>query len=235
MSAGWARWSRRLTQTGPQTHAQAPVEGDAPRPPLLIGVIPWPVYIVLLLLIGSFLALGKLPTDIIADDRDPRRRRLYAAREIGRRLPGAQHARRGGDPRDLRPSFLVYAHLAPRLAGPIKTFTKDSQFLYLFIAAIIVGSDPEHGPPACWCAGFLKIFVPIVAGTVAAIGVGMAVGTALGMNAHQTFFYVLVPAHGGRRWRRRDPAVDRLCGDLLHQDAGRAARAGAAPGDVRAA
>ena len=45
--------------------------------------------------------------------------------------------------------------------------------------------------------GFLKIFAPMLAGTLAAMAVGMVVGPAFGMSAHDVFFFVLVPALGG--------------------------------------
>jgi Na+/citrate or Na+/malate symporter len=45
--------------------------------------------------------------------------------------------------------------------------------------------------------GFLKIFVPLAAGSVAAGLVGTAVGTLLGLGAHHTFFFVVVPIMAG--------------------------------------
>ncbi len=45
--------------------------------------------------------------------------------------------------------------------------------------------------------GFLKIFVPLATGSVAAMMVGTLVGTALGMGAHHTFFYTVVPIMAG--------------------------------------
>jgi malate:Na+ symporter len=45
--------------------------------------------------------------------------------------------------------------------------------------------------------GFIKIFVPLAAGTVAAGIVGTLVGTALGLGARHTFLYVVVPIMAG--------------------------------------
>ncbi|MFV4677315.1 2-hydroxycarboxylate transporter family protein, partial [Mycobacterium tuberculosis] len=46
-------------------------------------------------------------------------------------------------------------------------------------------------------AGFLKIFVPLAAGSVAALAVGMGVGMAFGMEAHHTLYYVVIPVLAG--------------------------------------
>jgi len=45
--------------------------------------------------------------------------------------------------------------------------------------------------------GFLKIFVPLASGSVAAATVGTLVGAALGMGARQTFFFTVVPIMAG--------------------------------------
>lgn len=167
-----------------------------PVPAPLIGVIPWPVYLVLMAVIGGFLALGKLPTDIslmiaILGVGG------FTCAEVGRRIPGLKALGAGAIFATFVPSYLVYSHAIPKgMAASIKTFTKDSNFLYLFIAAIIVGSILSMDRTVL-VRGFLKIFAPIVAGTLAAVAAGMATGTALGMGAYQTFFYVLVPALGG--------------------------------------
>ena len=46
-------------------------------------------------------------------------------------------------------------------------------------------------------SGFLKIFVPLAAGTAAAGIVGTLVGTALGLGAYHTFFFLIVPIMAG--------------------------------------
>jgi Na+/citrate or Na+/malate symporter len=45
--------------------------------------------------------------------------------------------------------------------------------------------------------GFLKIFVPLAVGSIVAGAVGTAVGTLMGLGAHHTFFFVVVPIMAG--------------------------------------
>jgi malate:Na+ symporter len=45
--------------------------------------------------------------------------------------------------------------------------------------------------------GFLKIFVPLAAGSVAAGIAGTLVGTLLGLGAYHTFFFIVVPIMAG--------------------------------------
>ncbi len=173
-----------------------------------IGIVPWPIFAVLVIVIGAFVKLGKLPTDIslmiailcIGG---------FACAELGKRIPGIRTLGAAAIFATFIPSFLasfplgwekLHPHDKPGalllLVKSITTFTKDSQFLYLYIAAIIVGSVLSMDRQVL-VRGFLIIFAPIVAGTLAAVAVGMAVGTALGMGAHNTFFFVLIPALGG--------------------------------------
>jgi Na+/citrate or Na+/malate symporter len=46
-------------------------------------------------------------------------------------------------------------------------------------------------------AGFLRIFVPLFAGSVAATGTGLAVGTAFGLAPGYVFFYLVAPIMAG--------------------------------------
>jgi Na+/citrate or Na+/malate symporter len=75
-------------------------------------------------------------------------------------------------------------------------FTKYTNFLYLFIACIIVGSILSMDRQVL-VQGFLKIFVPLAVGSIAAGIVGTLVGTLLGLGAYHTFFFVVVPIMAG--------------------------------------
>ncbi len=78
----------------------------------------------------------------------------------------------------------------------ITDFTKFTNFLYIYIATIIVGSilgmDRE-----VLIKGFLKIFAPLALGSVAAALVGTLVGTLLGLGPYKTFFFIVVPIMAG--------------------------------------
>src|SRR5205814_665296 len=67
---------------------------------------------------------------------------------------------------------------------------------YLFIGSIIVGSIlgmDRH----MLIGGFLKIFAPIVAGSIAAAAVGIGLGTAFGLGLNHTVFMIVLPVMAG--------------------------------------
>ncbi|MNJ20680.1 Citrate/malate transporter [compost metagenome] len=95
------------------------------------------------------------------------------------------------------PSYLVFAKVLPEtMVTPIVTFWKATNFLYLFIPCIIVGSILSMDRKVL-LAGFLRLFVPLAAGSVAAGLVGTAVGVALGMDVFHTVFFVVIPVMSG--------------------------------------
>ena len=117
--------------------------------------------------------------------------------EIGKRLPIVRHIGAAAIFATFIPSALAYYKILPEpVLGAVTDFTKNSNFLYLFIAAIIVGSIFGMDRQVL-IKGFLKIFVPLGLGSVLAAIVGMAVGTALGMTPYHTFFFLVVPIMAG--------------------------------------
>src|ERR1035438_6437211 len=105
-----------------------------------IGIIPLPVYVLLVILIVGFAITGSVPSEIsmfiaiLAVGG-------FTCAELGKRLPILRHVGAAAIFATFIPSALAYYHLLP---DPILTlvidFTKFTNFLYLFIAAIIVGS-----------------------------------------------------------------------------------------------
>lgn len=179
-----------------QDSATAPVAEDKERLLFSIGVIPWPIYLILLIVIGGFLMLGKLPSDVslmiaILGVGG------FTCGELGKRIPVVKTIGAAAIFATFVPSYLVYAKILPKvMVTSITTFTKDSQFLYLYIAAIIVGSVLSMDRQVL-IRGFLKVFIPMLAGTISAGVVGLGVGMLFGMSVHDIFFFVLVPALGG--------------------------------------
>ncbi len=161
-----------------------------------IGIVPVPVFIAIVLLIGTCIARGKVPSDlttnilILAAGG-------FACAEIGKHLPGLKKVGAAAILATFVPSLLVYLGVIPKpLKESITTFTEQSNFLYLFIGSIIVGSILGMDRKML-IGGFLKILVPILSGSIAAAAVGCAVGTALGMGFKHTVFMVVVPVLGG--------------------------------------
>ncbi|KQP15385.1 2-hydroxycarboxylate transporter family protein [Methylobacterium sp. Leaf93] len=161
-----------------------------------IGIIPLPVYLILVALLAVLTSEGEIKPDaptmiaVLALGG-------FTCAEIGKRLPVLKNIGAGAIFATFIPSALVYYMLIPTpLVKAITDFTKFTNFLYLYIATIIVGSilgmDRE-----VLIKGFLKIFVPLAAGSVAAACVGTLVGTLLGLGAYHTFFFIVVPIMAG--------------------------------------
>ncbi len=161
-----------------------------------IGIIPLPVYVILLALIAGFAISGKVPGEISMAIAV-----LgffgFTCAEIGKRLPLVRHIGAAAIFATFIPSALTYYHLLPKpILDLTMDFTKSTNFLYLFIASIIVGSILGMDRRVL-IRGFLKIFAPLALGTLAAMAVGTAVGTALGLGARHTFLYLVVPIMAG--------------------------------------
>ena len=164
---------------------------------LRIGIIPLPVYGILLGVIMYFvLAGGKLPSDInlavavLAVGG-------FTCAELGKRLPIIRQVGGAAILATFIPSVLVYLRWLPApIVSSVSDFTLSTNFLYLFIAAIIVGSILGMDRHVL-LRGFLKIFVPLAAGSVMAALIGTAVGTALGLGARHSLFFIVVPIMAG--------------------------------------
>src|SRR5947208_11897169 len=161
-----------------------------------IGIIPLPVYVIILALIIGFVITKKVTSEISMAIV------LFAffgftCAELGKRLPVVRNIGAAAIFATFIPSYLVYAKILPEPIIKMTTdFTKASNFLYLFIASIIVGSIFSMDRRVL-IKGFLKIFVPLAIGSVAAMVVGTAVGTLLGLGTYHTFFFVVVPIMAG--------------------------------------
>jgi CCS family citrate carrier protein len=183
-----------------------------------IGIIPLPIYVLAGALIAGLVYTGKLPNEISLAIV------MFAffgftLAEIGKRLPIVRHIGAAAIFATFVPSALVYYKLLPEQIVKVTTdFTKVSNFLYLFIASIIVGSILSMDRQVL-IKGFLKIFVPLAAGTISAGAVGTAVGTLLGLGAYHTFFFIVVPIMAGGVGEGAIPLSIGYA-EILHQDQG---------------
>ena len=164
----------------------------------LIGAIPWPVFVLLAILVagiyrwGNTDDLGNVSVMIAILGLGG-----YACAELGKRIPGFRSLGAAAIFATFIPSYLVYAKLLPQpIVGAITDFTRSTQFLYLYIAAIVVGSILSMDRRML-VQGFFKIFVPVIGGSVVAGIVGMAVGMACGLSVEHTFFFIVVPVMAG--------------------------------------
>jgi len=161
-----------------------------------IGIVPLPVYVLLLALIAGFVATGKVPNDICVSIAILTVGGFSCA-EIGKRLPFFRSIGAAAIFATFIPSYLAFSKLLPApVLKNVVDFTKSTNFLYLFISSIIVGSILSMDRNVL-IKGFLKIFVPLAIGSVVAAAVGTAVGTLLGLGPYHTFFYLVAPIMAG--------------------------------------
>jgi malate:Na+ symporter len=184
-----------------------------------IGIVPLPVYVVLAALVAFFILRdGKVASDL------PTMIAVLAlggfgCAELGRRLPVIRNLGAAAIFATFVPSYLVCAHLLPEgVLKPVAEFTKASNFLYLFIATIIVGSIFGMDRQVL-IKGFLKIFVPLAAGSIVAGTVGTLIGVVLGLGAYHTFFYVVIPIMAGGVGEGAIPLSIGYA-EILHQEQG---------------
>ena len=161
-----------------------------------IGIIPLPIFVILLVLIAAFVLTGKVPSDILMATVLLAMGGFTCA-ELGKRLPVLRHLGAAAIFATFIPSFLAFHHYLPdSVLSSVTEFTKFSNFLYLFISSIIVGSILGMDRHVL-ITGFFKIFVPMAAGSVLAGCVGVAVGTLFGFGAQHTLFFIIVPIMAG--------------------------------------
>src|SRR4051794_35831601 len=161
-----------------------------------IGIVPIPVYVILIALLVGFTYTGDIKGEIsimiavlVVGG--------FTCAEIGKRTPVLRNIGAAAIFATFVPSALAYYKLLPpQIEKSVIEFTKYTNFLYLFIACIIVGSILSMDRQVL-VQGFLKIFIPLAIGSIAAGIVGTLVGTLLGMGAYHTFFFVVIPIMAG--------------------------------------
>lgn len=161
-----------------------------------IGPLPFPLYCVLALIIFSASIWGKLPADMIGGIAVMMIMGMLLG-DIGMKVPILKDI---GGPAILSifvPSCMVYYGLInPATLKAITAFTKGSNFLYFYIACLVSGSILGM-VRAVLIQGFIKMFIPLLLGTIASAVVGVAVGTLTGIGAYKSFFFIVVPIVSG--------------------------------------
>lgn len=161
-----------------------------------VGIIPLPLF----LLAGGLIALdclgGKLPSDIVVMVAT-----LaffgFACGEFGKRLPVLGKLGAAAICATFIPSALVHYGLLPEVVVESTTkFYKSINILYLYICCIIVGSIMSMNRTTL-IQGFLRIFFPMLCGEIVGMVVGVGVGTALGLEPFQVFFFIVLPIMAG--------------------------------------
>jgi malate:Na+ symporter len=161
-----------------------------------IGIIPLPVYLILTGILVFFTLTGTINGEInmmiavLAVGS-------FTCAEIGKRIPVLRSVGGPALVTIFLPSFLVDVHFfPPQFVQTVTTFTTSTNFIYLYITAIVVGSILSMDRKSMM-EGFLKIVVPLAAGSVVAILVGAAVGSMAGLGVWRSLFFVVLPVMAG--------------------------------------
>jgi CCS family citrate carrier protein len=169
-----------------------------------IGILPLPVLVILAVVLTAFVEMGKFPATPGSKTQNDVCTMLavlavggFVCAELGKRLPIIKDIGGAAIFATFIPSYLAFHEYVPKIiVQSVTGFTNATNFLYLFIACIIVGSILSMDR-AVLIRGFLKIFIPLAAGSIVAAFVGVGVGTLLGLGTKHTFFYIVVPIMGG--------------------------------------
>ena len=161
-----------------------------------ISFIPLPVYLVLLALVAGLLLTHEIKPDL------PIMIAIIGlggatCGELGKRLPFIGKIGGAAIVSAFLPSYLVSLGWVPQeIIAPVTSFTKQSNFIYLFVSAVVVGSIFTMDRNLI-VKGFAKIFIPLLLGSVLALAAGVAVGLLCGLELRQVLFFVIVPVMGG--------------------------------------
>ena len=162
---------------------------------LKIGPVPAPVYLVLAVIVAAATIFGQLPADMVGGIAIMMVMGILLG-DIGLKVPILKDI---GGPAILSifiPSAMVYYGLLNSDAiKAITAFTKGANFLYFYISCLVVGSILGMVRTVL-VQGFLRMFVPLVVGTVVASILGCIAGMLCGEDLYHTY----------ERQGRRSPA-----------------------------
>lgn len=161
-----------------------------------IGIVPLPVYVLLALLVIGFVLIGKVPSDLTMAIGILSVGGFFFM-ELGKRIRILGLMGGAAIMAFVVPSAAVfYGLIPPSVAQSVTIFSKQSNFLYLYISTIIVGSIINMDRQVL-LEGFFKIFIPLAAGSIVALIVGTFVGVAMGFTASYSLFFIVVPIMAG--------------------------------------
>ena len=170
-----------------------------------IGIVPLPAFLIIaaIVLSASYIqvikegkAVSALPADMLGGFA------LimvfgWALGEIGSRIPVLKEIGGSAILSLFVPSaMLAYGYFNPSMKAATVAIMKTSNFLYFYISCLVAGSMLGMNRTIL-IQGFLRMFVPLFVGTLAASAIGIAVGLLFGYTPYHTFFFILIPIMGG--------------------------------------
>jgi len=163
---------------------------------LEIGPLPLPVYVALCGVTIAAALTGRLPNDVIGG-LSVMLLMGFLLGELGSRLPILKQIGGTAILCLFVPAALVGLKLInPDMLKALTTTFKTANFQYFYIACLVAGSILGM-PHKVLVQGFLRMFVPLLCGTLVAISAGMLTGLLFGYDLKHTFFFVIVPIVGG--------------------------------------
>lgn len=161
-----------------------------------IGVIPLPVFLGIALTVFLSAHLGLLPKNMIGGLAVIMTMGVFFG-QLGQRMPVLKEIGGGAILCLMLPSVLVFLGFfgAPTVEAT-RLLMKEANFLYFVIASLVVGSILGMSRFTL-VQGMLRMFVPLLTGTLAAVAAGLLVGELFGYSLHHTFFFIIVPILGG--------------------------------------
>ncbi|MFP1730622.1 2-hydroxycarboxylate transporter family protein [Lonsdalea quercina] len=161
-----------------------------------IGSVPLVLFIVISAIVFVAAYTGVLPRNMIGGFAVIMSMGFLLA-HIGRNIPVLKEI---GGPAILClivPSVLVYYEFFnDTTLDTVTLLMKEANFLYFVIASLVVGSILGMNR-IILIQGMVRMFVPLVIGTVTAVSTGLLVGKLCGYSFYHTFFFIIVPIIGG--------------------------------------
>lgn len=161
-----------------------------------VGPLPLPLYVAIAAVTVAAALTKRLPNDIIGGFAVLMLMGFLLG-EIGSRVPYLKTLGGVAILCLFVPSAMVGYHVMhPAMLKSITTTMKTANLQYLYIACLVAGSilGMNH---RILVQGFMRMFVPLLVGTLAAIGTGVGVGALFGYTPYHSFFFIVMPIVGG--------------------------------------
>lgn len=161
-----------------------------------VGPLPLPVYVSIAVVIILAALNNRLPNDLIGG-LAVMMIAGFLLGDIGGKIPILKHIGGAAIMSLFIPSILIgYKVFDPQMLKALTTAMKTANLQYLYIAVLVVGSilGMSH---RVLVQGFLRMFIPLLVGTIASIVAGVLVGLLFGYDPKYTFFYIIIPIVGG--------------------------------------
>ncbi|MCI3205144.1 MULTISPECIES: 2-hydroxycarboxylate transporter family protein [Pandoraea] len=161
-----------------------------------VGGAPLPMFAAIVVITGLAAVTGRLPADMIGGFAVLMIAGMLLG-EIGGAIPVFKHI---GGPAILclfvPAALLGNGLMDDAILKAITVTMKTANLQYLYIACLVAGSMLGMNRKIL-IQGFLKMFVPLLIGTLAAIAAGCLAGLLFGFSPRHTFFFIVMPILGG--------------------------------------